>query len=115
MPRKWRFRVGDILDAIERIETYTDGMDKAAFEADQRTFDAVLMNLALIGEAAAGLPEGVARKYSDIPWPRMRGLGNLIIHDYAAVKKDTIWETVTINLRELTPALRQLLGNEPED
>ena len=90
MPRKWRFRVGDILDAIERIETYTDGMDKAAFEADRRTFDAVLMNLAVIGEAAAGLPEGVTRKDSDIPWPRMRGLRNLIVHDYATVKKDTI-------------------------
>ena len=115
MPRKWRFRITEILDAIEKIETYTKGMDRAAFEEDPRTFDAVLMNFAVIGEAAAGLPDVVTRKYPDNPWPRMRGLRNLIVHDYAAIKKQTIWETVTINLPALKPALRRVLENEPEE
>ena len=90
-------------------------MDRAAFEADHRSSDAVLMNFAVIGEAAAGLPEEITRKYPDIPWPRMRGLRNLIVHDYAAVKKQTIWETVTINLPALKPALRRVLETESED
>ncbi len=113
--RKWRFRIGHILDAIERIESYIEGMDSAAFEADQRTFDAVLMNFAVIGEAAAGLSTEVTRKYPEIPWSRMRGLRNLIVHDYAAVKKETIWETATINLPAIKPPLRVLLEDEPDN
>jgi len=55
-PREWRFRIQDLLDAIESIRTYTEGMDFAVFQNDRKTVDAVVRNLTIIGEAAARVP-----------------------------------------------------------
>ncbi len=53
MPRHWRLRIDDILDAIDRIQQYVQGLAQAQFEADDRTRDAVLYNLQIIGEAVS--------------------------------------------------------------
>ena len=54
--RDWRIRIHDITDAIEKIQKYTMGMSFSEFHADDRTIDAVLRNLAVIGEAARHIP-----------------------------------------------------------
>jgi len=53
MPRKWRFRVSDILKAVEQLERYTKGLNARSFKGDQKTIDAVLHNLYVIGEATS--------------------------------------------------------------
>jgi hypothetical protein len=60
-PREWRFRIHDLLDAIESIRAYTEGMDFTAFRNDRKTVDAVVRNLTIIGEAAARVPERAVR------------------------------------------------------
>ena len=60
MPRReWTIRVDDMIAAIDKVRGYTAGMDKAAFAADERTIDAVVRNLIVIGEAAGHVPEDV--------------------------------------------------------
>jgi len=54
--REWRFRVHDILEAIDRIQQYTSGMSYEGFCLDQRTIDAVTWNFEIIGEAAGHVP-----------------------------------------------------------
>ncbi len=70
MPRRdWRLRVSDLLAAIDRIGRYTAGLDRAAFERDERTVEAVCFALVVIGEAASHVPQDV-RKSSPRPvWP----------------------------------------------
>lgn len=58
-PRAWRFRVGDILDAIQQVGAYTAGMDFSAFAANALVVDAVLYRIAVIGEAARAIPDDV--------------------------------------------------------
>ena len=61
-PRAWRLRLKDIEQSIARIATYIDGIDFAEFSGDQKTVDAIVHNLQVIGEAAISLPETVANR-----------------------------------------------------
>ncbi len=67
-PRDPFIRLRDMLEAIERIRSYTEGMEPTEFARDTKTYDAVLRNLTVLGEAARALPEGVRD-----PYPMYRG------------------------------------------
>ena len=56
-PREWRFYVSDMIEFVEKIQLFTDGMDQDTFVSDALTYDATLRNLELIGEAATHIPE----------------------------------------------------------
>jgi uncharacterized protein with HEPN domain len=98
-----------MLAAVDKILTYTAGMDKAAFAADERTIDAVVRNLIVIGEAAGHVPEDVVAASPQIPWARMRGMRNLAVHEYFGIDVNVLWDTVTVNVPSLPPLLRELL------
>ena len=73
-PRDWRFRLEDICDSLERIEEYVKGHDRDTWKADRKTFDAVVRNLEIIGEAVARIPDDIQALNQQIPW--YKGLGN---------------------------------------
>lgn len=96
-------RLKDIIDNIDRIEGYVAGMDLAAFTADQRTIDAVERCLLRVSEAVIKIgAERMAEISPTLPVDAVRGLGNMLRHDYDRVDLGTIWRTV----RESLPALR---------
>lgn len=107
--RDWRIRIHDITDAIEKIQKYTMGMSFSEFHADDRTIDAVLRNLEVIGEAARHVPPHVTGRYPDVPWDKMRALRNIVAHEYFGVKLPIIWETIERRLPPLKAALYKLL------
>lgn len=110
-PRHWKLRIEDILAAIERIQRYTDGMDLSSFSRDDRTVDAVVWNITVIGEAAGAVPEDVRRKHPKLPWDEMRGIRNVIVHEYFGVSLPILWQTVTADLPPLIPLLKQILSS----
>jgi uncharacterized protein with HEPN domain len=111
-PRDWRLRVEDILEAVSRIAAYTRGMTPEAFAADSRTVDAVVRNLEIIGEAAGHIDEAVLRAAPEIPWDKMRGLRNVVAHEYFGVDAGIIWHTVRNDLPPLEGPLRRLLERQ---
>lgn len=115
MPRHWRLRIDDILDAIDRIQQYVRGLGQARFEADDRTRDAVLYNLQIIGEAVSQLPAKITAEYKEVPWEDIRGMRNVIAHGYFAVKLPIIWKTVTEDLAHLKAVVRKILAQEPDE
>jgi uncharacterized protein with HEPN domain len=112
-PRHWRARVEDILDAIARIHRYTEGMDAGAFTKDQKTIDAVVRNLEIIGEASRNIPEEVQNRHPTLPWSEMRAMRNLLSHAYFLVDVEILWKTVHEDLAPVTPSLRQILAENP--
>ncbi len=108
-PRDWRLRVQDILDAIAVIQGYTAGMDYPVFTHDRRTVDAVLRNIAVIGEAASRVPEAIQAISPEIPWADMRDMRNVVVHEYFGVNRQILWDTVTTGLQPLVSQLRSLL------
>jgi uncharacterized protein with HEPN domain len=107
--RDWRFRVRDILAALRAIAAYTDGMDYAAFCADGKTVDAVVRNLVTMGESIRWIPEPILDAHPEVPWATMRGVRNVVVHEYFGVDPGILWETVCGDLPPLVPRLEAVL------
>ncbi len=105
-------RVADILESIARIRRYTAGMTFETFSVDAKTVDAVIRNFEIIGEAAGYIPEDVQSRYPDVAWLEMRGMRNIMIHEYFGISLPIIWHTIQNDLEPLASGLRRLL--EPE-
>lgn len=113
MPRNtWLLRLEDILEAIDKIERYIRDLDAEAFADDPRTRDAVVWNFAVIGEAARAIPIDVTQRYPDIPWDRMRGMRNIVVHEHFGIDEAIVWETATGNLPPLASRLRGIIDDE---
>jgi uncharacterized protein with HEPN domain len=108
-PRDWRERVQDILEALAEIQSFTQGMDFDAFNADARTQKAVELDLIVIGEAAGHIPDNVEQEHPQIPWSVMRAMRNRLVHVYFAVDERLLWDTVQNDLPVLLSALQSLL------
>ncbi len=123
MSKDQRVYLVQLLECIERIEAFTaDG--EAAFFQDARTQDAVLHNLAVIGEIAKRVDVAYRAEHPDIPWRSMAGLRDVLIHQYDRVRLNLVWAAVEDSLPDLKagilkalPPLDQLareLGGEEE-
>ena len=110
-PRDWSHRIDDILAAIEKIQRFTAGLDLRSFQADEKTRDAVIRNLTVIGEAALHLPETVKAGHPEIPWREMQGIRNIVVHEYFGVSDEILWETILTDLPTLLAPLRALRGH----
>lgn len=95
----------DIEEAIGKIERYTNGMSLDDFMDDEKTIDAVVRNLEIIGEAARQMPEGFKSKHESIPWHQISGLRNRIVHEYFGIDLEIIWQVVAKDLSKLKKAL----------
>ena len=89
-----------MLDSIGRIESYVGRMKETGFAKDQKTQDAVIRQLEIIGEAAGHVPSA-AVKDCPIPWKAIVGMRNLLIHDYLGVDIKIVWKTVKAELPRL--------------
>lgn len=107
-PRSWKFRIDDINDALNRIFQYVQGLDYADWLKDQKTIDAVIRNLEVIGEAAAKVPQEIQDKYSDIPWYQMKGMRNILIHEYFGVDNEMLWNTIQDDLPKLKKNIQNI-------
>ncbi len=100
--------LGDIITAIADAIEFTSGMDYAAFAADRRTVNAVIRSLEVVGEATKRIPTSFRQKHSDIPWSKMAGMRDVLIHDYMGVDIKTVWKVVRDRLPELKSLLEEL-------
>jgi uncharacterized protein with HEPN domain len=106
-PRDPTVRIYDIVEAIERIEKYTEGMTFEHFRHNSLVVDAVVRNLEVIGEAAARIPDGYLP--DTIPINSMRGMRNLLIHEYFNISLQIVWETLQNDLPQLRRNLESFL------
>jgi uncharacterized protein with HEPN domain len=86
------------LQAITKIERFTHGLTYENFEQNELVVDAVLRNLEIIGEAASNISDDVRLNYPNIPWKRMVGLRNIVIHAYFNVDLNIVWQIIQVNL-----------------
>lgn len=112
--RTWKFRIEDILEAIEDITRLTSGMSFDSFCADNRTTKAVLYNMAVIGEAAGRVPVEIARRHPEVPWREMGDMRNVVIHEYFGVDLEILWITIQQDLPPLRPLLLEILKTEAD-
>lgn len=107
--RQVRLFIEDMLEAISRVEQFTQGYREEEFERDALVSSAVIRQLEVLGEAAANIPEAVRANYAHIPWRRIVGLRNMLIHAYFQVDLGIIWQIITVNLPETKQQLKEML------
>lgn len=109
-PRDHRARIKDILEAIQRALRYTDGLTFQQFCADEKTIDAVVRNLTVIGEASRHVPEHVRSRGLNVPWREMSDIRNIVVHEYFGVSLEILWQTIRGDLPTLVDPLSDLLA-----
>jgi uncharacterized protein with HEPN domain len=99
-----------ILDAVERIEQYTS-VGRDAFVAEPHWQDAVIRQLEILGEATKRLSQELREREGDVPWRRIAGLRDVLIHDYMAVDIEAVWRITETEI----PALKRRVTSMFDD
>lgn len=97
---------------VEKIEDFTAGMTQEDFIEDDMAHFAVIRAMEVIGEATKNVPMEVRQKYPEIPWSKMAGLRDKIIHGYFGIDLFIIWESATKLIPSYKPILLQILNEE---
>lgn len=98
----------DILEAIDKIKEYVGDMDEASFSQSSVVEDAVIRRLSIIGEAAAKIPENVRKDFPDVPWRKIVGLRNVVIHEYSGISMGRVWLVIQNELLKLQDSITQM-------
>ena len=108
MKRTSRDCAADILACFQETQEFTQGLDFDSFAGDRKTVNAVVRSLEVMGEAAKRIPEEVREKYPQIPWKRMTGMRDKLIHEYSGVDLEIVWGVVKEELPPLKPLFEQM-------
>ena len=103
-------RLRDILEAARLITSYVDDTTEAAFRADMQKQDAVVRRIEIIGEAAAHLTEEARRAIPELPFRKMRGMRNIVAHDYANVDLKIVWDVPTTQMPQIRAVLEKFFA-----
>ncbi len=106
--RNWRLYADDALECIQKIFSYTEGLDQQSFENSSLTYDATLRNLEILGESIGNLPADITETQAHIPWHFISGFRNRLAHGYFGIDNDIIWDIIENHLIPLEKALQAL-------
>ncbi len=110
--RDWRIPVRDMIGFCEEILELSAGTERAAFFADLGKYRGSLYGIEHIGESANRVPHEIRDANPQIPWGKIIGARNRIIHRYDQIDEDVIWEIIQTSVPDLLPKLRELADGE---
>jgi uncharacterized protein with HEPN domain len=110
MPREYRAFVKDVLEAIRKIEKYTENLSAEDFVRTELVQDAVLRNLEVIGEAVKNIPQEIKTGKSGVEWKKIAGLRDILIHAYFGVDADIVWDIVRNKIPDLKRKALEILS-----
>lgn len=108
MSRDWRLYLDDLVAACEKVLRYTKGMSKQEFSRDDRTFDAVMRNLEIIGEASKHVAQEEPAQNLQVEWRKIVALRNIISHEYFGIDEDIVWDIVSSKIQPLLTEIKKI-------
>lgn len=108
MQRELKTYFEDIITAVNKIEKYTKDMKKEDLTRNELVQDAVVRNLEVIGEAVKKIPDDVRESKRDIPWKKIAGLRDILIHEYFGINMNIVWDVIENKLQPLKAAVVKL-------
>ena len=105
--RNYTLFLDDIRHSCEKVIVYTSGMTKDIFLAEEKTYDAVLRHLTIIGEAVKQIPLEVRELHPTVEWTQIGRFRDVVVHHYFGLKEEVIWEIVEIKVPSLLAALNR--------
>jgi uncharacterized protein with HEPN domain len=103
-------RLRDVLEAARLIGSYLKGVTEAEFLANHEKQDAVIRRIEIIGEATAHLTDTTRQTIPELPYRKMRGMRNIVAHDYSNVDLRIVWEVGTLYIPEIRTVLESFFA-----
>ena len=100
--------INDVLESISIIRERADGLSEIEFKENGPINESVIYRLAIIGEAINQLPKNIFEKYNEIDWKGIVAMRNILIHEYAEVDLNIVWDTIQNELALLEKVLRRI-------
>ena len=104
----------DILGSARAIRSYVEGVARHEFLANTQLQDSVIRRIEIMGEAAGRLSSAFRDRHPEIPWARIRGMRNRMIHGYEEIDMDIVWDTVERHIPHLISQVERLVPPEAE-
>lgn len=108
MPREIRHAIDDILEALNRVDQVSQGKTLADFEASWQLQYLVQRAIEIISEASRAIPDDLKALRPEIPWNSVKGIGNVLRHEYRGISNPLIWRVVTDELPRLRIAVEAI-------
>ncbi len=115
MKSKDRIIIQKIINYIEDVEKYIEGLEAVEFLDDKKTITACAFTVSQIGEITKEITEETMKKYSYIPWNSIKGMRNRIVHDYENVDLSVLWGTIKESLPDLQDKLKDIILEDKEE
>lgn len=106
--REYGDYIQDILDSINDIGKFTEGMDFHRFKKDKKTIYAVVRAIEIVGEATKNIPKRIREKYPKVPWKKMAGMRDKLVHEYFGVDLEILWEVVKKDVSMIKPLIQKV-------
>jgi uncharacterized protein with HEPN domain len=114
MSRDYLLFLDDIAQSSQKILRYIGGISYEQFLRDDKTYDAVIRNLEVIGEAVKNIPEEIRTRYPEIEWRKMAGLRDIVAHEYFGVSDEIVWDVIQNKIPVLLEQVNQILNKAVE-
>ena len=108
MSRVYRLILADMRTSCQKILRYTRGLTFEEFVSDERTLEAVVLNLILLGEAAQQIPQDVRDRHLEVEWRRIAGLRDVVVHHYFGWDEEILWDVIRNHVPRLLSQLEHL-------
>ncbi len=112
MPRDCRVHLEDMREAGRKVLRYVAGLSFEAFAAEEKTADAVVRNLEILGEAAKQVPDNFRSLHPEVDWYRIAGLRDILIHQYFGIDLTIIWDVAQNKVPILVQQLDHILSHD---
>jgi len=107
MKRDLLLFIEDILENINLIESSTK-VARDKFDTNRLLIDATIRRLEIIGEATKNIPDSLRNKYPEIPWKKIAGFRDVIIHGYFGINFDRVWEIINKDISTLKSQIQKV-------
>jgi uncharacterized protein with HEPN domain len=102
----------DVLSAAKQVIKFTENVEKERFENDELIQSGVIRQIELMGEATKHLTGEFKARYQEIPWKKMAGMRDILIHSYDYIDLDEVWNAVQISIPDIIKKIDQIFQKE---